>query len=181
GPVEALRLDAVPDVTGLVGDPLLVHRIVDARQDAHHFAAAAIDANGGPDGVHHVDRFRLDQFPWARLERIGLAGERPDRAEVDNIARELARQRLLEIGGDLGILPAADQDLLRDSGHFGGETDAPGAMDAAVHRRRDDRAAIFVLDRAFGLGEAGRIHAIGHCLILQVALAALVADRAIER
>ena len=42
-------------------------------------------------------------------------------------------------------------------------------------------ADIFVLDRALVLGEAAGIDAVGHRLILQIALAALIADRAIER
>ena len=40
---------------------------------------------------------------------------------------------------------------------------------------------IFVFDRALVLGEARRVGAVGHRLILQIALAALVADRAVER
>ena len=45
GPVEALRRAGRRDVAGLVGDPLLVDRLVDARQDAHHLAAARVDAD----------------------------------------------------------------------------------------------------------------------------------------
>ena len=65
GPVEALRPQAVPDEAGLVGDPLLVHRLVDARQDAHHLAAARIDADGRAERVHHVDGLGLGQLPRA--------------------------------------------------------------------------------------------------------------------
>ena len=43
GTVEPLGAQAVDDVAGLVGNPLLVHGLVDARQDAHHLAAAGID------------------------------------------------------------------------------------------------------------------------------------------
>ena len=59
GPVEPLRAQAVDDVARLVGDPLLVHRLVDARQDSHHLAAAGIDPDRGADAVHHVDRLVL--------------------------------------------------------------------------------------------------------------------------
>ena len=54
-------------------------------------------------------------------------------------------------------------------------------MDAAVHDRLDQRADIFVLDRALVFLVARGIDAEGHRLVLQVAFAALVADRAIER
>ena len=43
------------------------------------------------------------------------------------------------------------------------------------------RPDILVLDRALVLGEARGVGAIGHRLILQIAFAALIADRAVER
>src|SRR5262249_47539265 len=48
-------------------------------------------------------------------------------------------------------------------------------------RGLDECAQIFVLDRALVLGEAAGVDAIAHRLVLQVAFAALVADRAVER
>ena len=36
GCVEPLPLEAIDGVPGLVGDPLLVDRLVEPRQDAHH-------------------------------------------------------------------------------------------------------------------------------------------------
>ena len=67
------------------------------------------------------------------------------------------------------------------TGDLGGKTYAAGAVDAAIHPGLHQRADILVLDGALVLVEAGRINAIGHGLVLQIALAALVADRAIER
>jgi hypothetical protein len=66
-------------------------------------------------------------------------------------------------------------------GHFLGEADAARAVDAAGHDRLDDGAHIFLGHRPLVLGEAVVAAAIGHGLVLQVAFAALVADRAIER
>ena len=54
-------------------------------------------------------------------------------------------------------------------------------MDAAVHAGRDQRAEILVADRPLVFLEAAAIEAVGHRLILQIALAALVADRTVER
>src|SRR5205807_2176021 len=70
---------------------------------------------------------------------------------------------------------------LRRAADLGGEADAARALDAAVHRGLDQRAEIFVLDRALVLGEAAGVDTVAHRLVLQVALAALVADRAIQR
>ena len=179
--VEALAAQAVDDVARLVGNPLLVHVVVDARQDAHHLAAAGVDADRGADRVHDVDRFGLVQLPRPRREGIGLRGQRADRAEIDDVALQLRRHRGFEIGGDLHVLAAADGAELRHARDFGGEADAAGAMDAAVHHRLDQRADILVLDRALVLVIAAVVDAVGHRLVLQIALAALVADRAIER
>src|SRR5665213_3491619 len=67
------------------------------------------------------------------------------------------------------------------TGDFGGEADAARAMNAAVHRGAHERPDILVFDGALVLGEARGIDAEGHRLVLQIAFAALVADRAIER
>ena len=110
-----------------------------------------------------------------------MCSQRADRAEVDDIALQLRGHRVFEIGGDLHVLAAADGAEVGGAGDFRGEADAARALDAAVHRRLDERADILVLDRALVLGEARRVDAVGHRLVLQVALAALVADRAIQR
>ena len=90
-------------------------------------------------------------------------------------------ERVLEIGGDLRVLAAEHHADLRRPRHFVGEADAAGALDAAGHRRLDDRPEIFVVDRPLVLVVARMAAAIGDRLVLQVAFAALVADRAIER
>src|SRR6202007_458692 len=42
GPVEPLRAQAVDDMARLVGDPLLVHGLVYARQDESYLAAVGV-------------------------------------------------------------------------------------------------------------------------------------------
>ena len=181
GLVETLAAQAIDHVAGLVGDPLLVHVVVDARQDAHDLAPARIDADRRAERVHHVDRLGLVQFPRPRRERIGLRGERADRAEIDHVALQFRGHRGFEIGRDLHVLAAADGAELGHAGHLGREAHAAGAVDAAVHHRLHQRADVLVFDRALVLVIAAVVDAVGHRLVLQVALAALVADRAIER
>ena len=123
----------------------------------------------------------LAELPGPGVEGIGLGGQRADRAEVDDVALQLRGHRLLEIGRDLHVLAAADRAELRHAGDLGREAHAAGALDAAVHRRLDQRPDVLVFDRALVLGVARGVDAVGHGLVLQVALAALVADRAIER
>src|ERR1700745_3316020 len=88
---------------------------------------------------------------------------------------------MLEIGRDLHVLAATGRAHFRRARDFSREADAARALDAAVHRGLDQRAKVFVFHRALVLGEAPGVDAIAHRLILQVALAALVADRAVER
>ena len=72
GLIEPLRAQAVDDVARLVGNPFLVDVVIGARQDAHHLAAAGIDADGAAERVHDVDRLGLVQLPRPRRERVRL-------------------------------------------------------------------------------------------------------------
>ena len=126
-------------------------------------------------------RFGLAQLPRPRVERPRPVRQRADRAQVDDVGRQLREDAALEIGGDLHVLAAADGAELLDAGDLGHEADAARAVDAAGHERLDQRADVLLLDRALVLDVARAADAVGHGLVLQVALAALVADRAVER
>src|SRR6185503_14871692 len=80
------RAEPVDGEARLVGNPLLVDVLVEARQDAQHGWAAGIDPNVRADGIEHVDRFRLAQFPGPRDEGIRFGGQGADRAQIDNVA-----------------------------------------------------------------------------------------------
>jgi hypothetical protein len=67
-----------------------------------------------------------------------------------------------------------------DAGHFGGETDAARAVNAAVMIVLTSGPIYLSRPRACSPRSA-IVDAIGHGLVLQVALAALIADRAIQR
>src|SRR4029077_13275511 len=168
-------------MAGLVGNPLLVHVVVNTRQDAHHLASTRIDPNGRAEAVHDVDRFGLGEFPRPILQRPWLGGERADGAEIDDVPLQLGTHRVLEIGGDLHVLAAADGPEIGDARDLSDEAHAARAVNAAIHRGLDERPEIFVLDGALVLVKARSVDPIGHRLVLQIALTALVADRAIER
>ena len=123
----------------------------------------------------------LLQLPRARDERPGPVRQRADRAQVVHVGRQLRQDAALEVGGDLHVLAAADGAQLLDAGDFRHEADAARAVDAAVHERLDQRADVLLFDGALVLDVARAAEAVGHRLVLQVALAALVADRAVER
>ena len=106
--------------------------------------------------------------------------ERADGAEVGDVALELGAHRGLEIGRDLHVLAAPDRAEVGDARDLGREADAARAVDAAVHLGRDEGADVLVRHGALVLVVARRVDPVGHRLVLQVALAALVADRAVE-
>src|ERR1700730_12324394 len=166
---------------GLVGNPLLVHVFVDARQDAHHLTTPGIDPDGAADRVGDVDRLGLAKFPRTRGESIGVRGQRTDPGQIDHVALQLRYHRLLEIGRNLHVLAAADGAEFRHARNLCREADAARALDATVHGGFNQSPEIFVLDGALVLLETRGVDAIGHGLVLQVAFAALVADRTIKR
>ena len=51
-----------------------------------------------PTASSDVDRFGLAQLPGPRAVLVGLGVQRADRAEVDDVARQLGRQRALDPG-----------------------------------------------------------------------------------
>ncbi|SKN27502.1 Uncharacterised protein [Mycobacteroides abscessus subsp. massiliense] len=68
------------------------------------------------------------------------------------------------------------------AGDFFGETYAAGAMDAAAHfLGGNQRPHVFADDGTFFLGIAAGGFAVAHRQILQLAFAALIAGRTVER
>jgi hypothetical protein len=90
--------------------------------------------------------------------------------------------RAADDGGDLACSPAMDHAELHHAGHFLAEADAARAMDAAAHLfHREQRADALVEDDALFFAVARGRAAIADARVLQLALAALVADRAVQR
>ena len=180
GGVEALAGQTVDGEAGLVGDPLLVDVLVDARKHPQNRRAAAVDADGGAHGVHHVDGLGLLQLPGPGVEGVGLGGQGADRAQVDDVPRQLRGDGAAQIGRDFNIFAARDEADLRHAGDFADEAHAAGALDAPGHDRIDQRTHGLFLDGPLVQRKAAVVAAIAHGLVLQVALPALVADRAVQ-
>ena len=178
--VEVAEREAV-----LVGDPLLVDLGVVAGQAAHHLAAPVVHPDRGAAGVVLGDRRGRDQVERARTEAVLGAGQRADGTDLDRVAREVGLEGLLLVDADLLEGTPLDQ---RDEGVAGdllGEARTARAQHAALaveqHLGGDvDRLGERAL-HATARGEAGLATAVAHGLVLQGALATLVADRAVER
>ena len=179
--VEPLAAQPVPDIARLVGQPFLVHAIMVARQNPHHFAALGIHPDVGTKRIHHIDGLGLGQLPRPGGESIRLRRQRAHRAEVNDIALQFRIERLAQIRGDLRILAPTGLAQFRHARDLSDKPHAAGAGDTARHGSAHQRAQIHIIHGAFRLPEAGEIDTIGHRLILQITFPALVADRAIQR
>jgi hypothetical protein len=164
-----------------VGDPGLVDVVVGARHDALEAAAQHMAEEIGAEAVVRRDQRRLRHLPRAPLVAEGLAVERTHRAEVDDVAGELVLDGFLDVGADLHVLAATGGAEFRDAGDVLAEAHATRAVDAARHVGGDERTQVFVLDHALALVEARDVTAEAEREVLQLALAALIADRAVER
>ena len=174
--MQALVAEAVPIrqpglIDGLAG--LRHHPLDPAFHDmgVHPGAQAVVRRDGGLRG----------HLPGASRKSVGLAVQRPHRAEVDDVARELMIDAAFDVRGNLHAVTAADGAELLESGHFLGEAHAASAVDAAGHVRGHQRPDVLVLHHALALGVAGQVAAEAHGQVLQLALPTLVADGTVQR
>ncbi len=164
----------------LVGEPAPVDGIGVDAQEPQHLIARRLhgDAVTRRVGVGALD---LLEVPGPGLEPVRLGGQRAHRADLHGVAAEVARERFVGERVDLGLIAAVDEMDQRVAGDLFREPGAAVAQDAALAVEEDvvvDRDGLFEVALLFD--EAGLAGPIGHRLILERALAALVADRAIE-
>ena len=181
GPIQPLTLEPVIGEAGFVGNPFLVHVFIEPRQDPHYLRAACIDADVRAHRVQHVHRFGLAQFPGTRRKGIGLRGQRADGTKVDHVARQFRGYGVAHIGADLHVLAAPCEAKLFHAGDFGGEPHAPGAVNTAGHLGFDQGAEILVGNGALVFFEPRPVEPVEQGLVLKVAFASLIANRAIQR
>ncbi len=165
-----------------VGDPAFVDRLVFERHHAHHLAVLDLHDQVGAGGIVGRDALAARQLPGAGAVAEGLAGERADRADVDHVARQLGVDRTTDEGLDLGMLAAVGHAQFHHAGDFLAEAHAAGALDAAAHfLHGDQRADVLGEHHALFFFVARLARAIAHGQVLQLALTALVTDRAVQR
>ncbi|EWS53923.1 hypothetical protein X551_03268 [Methylibium sp. T29] len=165
-----------------VGDPAFVDRLVLERHDTHHLVVLDLHDQVRARRIVRADRLAARQLPGAGAVAERLAGERTDRADVNHVARQLGVDRVAGHRGDLAVLAAMDHAQLHHAGHFLAEAHAAGAVNAATHLLHgDQRSDVLVQhDALLFLVARGRL-AVAHRQVLQLALASLVTDRAVER
>ena len=168
--------------TTLVAVPLLVDRRVVGGHPAKDGATAVVGAGCTAACAVLAHARGRDEVIGAGTEAVCRAGQRADGADLDGVAGEVGLERLVLVDADLlqgATLDQGDERVARD---LVGKTRAAGAEDTALAVEQYLRGDV---DR-FGVGaldvlEAARGPPVGHGLVLQGALAALVADRAVQR
>ena len=166
----------------LVAQPALVHVGVVAGDHAPHVALA----HGRPDvAARRAERAHagdVRDLPGSRLEAVLGRGQRAHRAQLDDVARETTPVGLFLERGDHRARAALARDQLLVLGDVLGEARAAVAEDAALAVERDqrrDRERLLVGALVEVEARVARPVAVGQ--VLQRALAALVADGAVER
>lgn len=125
---------------------------------------------------------RRHQVEGPGAEAVRRRGQRPDRADLDGVPGEVRLEGVALSGADLLERAALDQFDHRVARHLVGEPGAARAEHAPLavqqHLGGDGDG---LLEGALLPVEAGVGAAVRHRLVLQGALAALVADRAVQR
>ncbi len=176
GAVDGLEVEAA-----LVAEPAPVDRVDVDSLVAQHLVAARLHDDAAAHRAGGAGRLGLVEVPRPRLEAIGGRGERADRADLHCVAREVGRELMLGECVDLRLVAAVDEADERIAGHVLGEARAAIAEDAALAVEIDE------IGDGDGLGEvplllheAALTRSVGHRLVLQGTLAALVAHGAVE-
>ena len=167
----------------LVRDELIVDGHVLAAQNAPHFGAVArVHADVVAHGVVEADGGRALHLPRPVLETGRAVGQRPDRADVDDVAAGLGVHARAGLDVDDGVAAALEQAQLRFLFPFLQVTHAAPTDDATLLVQDDG-----VGDRVIFGGPAFRFHQLAdagaeaHGHVLQGTFAAFVADGAIQR
>src|SRR5260370_42223720 len=148
---------------------------------AHDFVIAHAESGLASVGTVRADRGDIFHLPRAGFVAIGAAGERTDRADIDAHAAFFAIEVIAFIGNDDGVRPAHAHAEGLHIHTFVAHANASIAKDAAwrvvINQVRPFlfRPVNFFFREAAGIGAIAKYH------VLQFALAAFVAYRAIER
>jgi hypothetical protein len=183
--------DPLVDVDRLVGEAALVAQpavvdlgmaLVVAAEHPHHALVADGERHVALGRAQGADAAGVLDVPRPGAEAVGLGGERADWAQLDDVAAERGDVGVAVVRADERVGAALGEDELVVLGHLLGEAHAAVAQDAALAVDRDERReGERLLEVALGLDHPAAAQPPAERDVLQRALAALVAHRAVER
>src|SRR5690606_27639570 len=153
-----------------------------ARLQPHDEVVPRLDADVAALRAVGADRRRAVQVPRARLVQEVLRDQRADRADVHDVARPVrVGEALVEERVDDGaVAPLHDAQRIL-SGDLTHEAHAARAHDAAASLVEDVAAEVVPAEDALLLQEPPVLGPFLRHVVLELALARLVADRAVQR
>ena len=182
------RAEAVVGAHGLevepapIAHPAPVDRIGVDAEVPHELVAARLHDGAAADRAGRARALDLFEVPRPRLEPVRRRRQRADRADLHGVAREVRGERLVGERQHLRRVAAVGEADQRITGHLVGEARAPVAQDAALPVEQDEIAdRDRLLEVALLLDVPALPRAVAERLVLQRALAALVADGTVER
>ena len=165
-----------------VADPALVDLVVLVRGHAYELAAPLPERDAASDRALRADARRVRHVPRPRLEAPHARSEGSDRAQVDDVAAEDRLQGLVELARDVRLHTAVVGGQLLLPRDLVVVARAPVAQHAALAVERDvrrQRDRLLEVE-ARAVDAADRVP-VAEREVLQRALAALVADGAVQR
>ena len=175
----------VESVASLHAEEVIVNAALVAIVAAHDFAAGigTAHAEGGLATIAAVRADGADvlHLPRAGLVAIGAGSKRADRANVDAHAALFALEMVFLIGSDDGTDAAILNAQSPDVHALAADAHAAITKDAAWPVEVNHRRPLLLFFMILGLDIFRFGGAVGERHVLQFALAACVADRAIER
>ena len=105
----------------------------------------------GAEGIMRRHQRGLSHLPGTRVVAERFVVERADRAQIDDVRRQLMIDAVLDIGADFHVLAAAGRTHLRIALDLRTEAHAARAMNAAGHVGGDQGTQVLVLDHALAL------------------------------
>ena len=178
----AVAVDEFIAVAAAVAEKVAVHRAVVAVADAAQLFVTCPRKGVAAEAAIHAERGGCLQVPFPSVvPHECFVIEDPGRADFDEVATELVFQHPIGVPAEIdGIVRAEDVEIAATR-VIAIEADATIAGNAAIHLMVDERSEILVVVRAF-LEAEFTIVVTGHDgHVLQVTLAAFVANRAVVR
>src|SRR5690606_11376360 len=177
-----LAVDEAVAEAAAVTQEVVVHRAVEAVLDAADFAVALAGADVAAAGAAMADARGELHVPLAVVALgVGLVGEHAGRADLGEVAGELALQHAVLDTAEVHDVVGAVDAQVGAAGVVLVVAHAAVAGDAAVHLVGDERAEFLVLVGALGEAIAALVVAGHHRHVLQVAVTAFLAHRAVVR